>query len=130
MPLLLEAHFRLEVVEGYLPGIHNFLAGDLSRNWLLSFHSKVPSADPLATPMPLHLPDVLLDTSQDWTSLVWTQLFCDTVSDSTQKTYRTAVKRSCHFASHLMYQHHSSYRISIVLFCSHISQPQGLAPQP
>ena len=75
----LEAHFQLEVVAAYLPGIHNSLADDLSRNRLLSFRSKVPSADPLPAPMPLHLPDLLLDTSQDWTSPAWTQSFCDTV---------------------------------------------------
>ena len=71
----LEAHFQLEVVAAYLPGIHNSLVDDLLHNWLLSLHSKVPSADPL----PLHLLDLLLDTSQDWTCPAWTQLFCDTV---------------------------------------------------
>ena len=68
----LEAHFQLEVVAAYLPGIHNSLATDLSRNRLLSFRSKLPA------PMPLHLPD-LLDTSQDGTPPAWTQSFCDTM---------------------------------------------------
>lgn len=75
----LKAHFQFEVVAAYLPGIHNSLADDLSHNRLLSFCSKVPSADPLPASMPLHLPDLLLDTSQDWTAPAWTQLFCDTV---------------------------------------------------
>ena len=64
----IEACCQFELVVRYVPGIHNDLPDDLSRNRLASFLSKVPQASQEQTPIPPQLPQVLLDPSLDWTS--------------------------------------------------------------
>ena len=107
--LFLEAHFQFEVVAAYLPGIHNSLADDLSRNRLLSFRSKVPSADPLPAPMPLPSTRSSAGHQQrlDISSLDPIVLqYCEkALANSTQKLTELQSSVSRHFASHSMYQH-------------------------
>ena len=76
----LEASFQFELVARHIPGSHNSIADDLSRNRLSAFFSKVPQACKEPTPVPPRLPQVFLDPSLDWTSPDWTQLFSSTVT--------------------------------------------------
>ena len=68
--------FSLSVV--HIAGTANILADDLSRNRLIFFLSKVPTAQQLPTPLPPPLLKVLLDTKGTWTSLDWIQQFSTT----------------------------------------------------
>ena len=84
----LEACCQFELVASHVPGIHNGLADDLSRNRLSSFFLKVPQACKEPTAVPPQLPHVLLDPSLDWTSPSWTQWFNSTVSMDLQAPHR------------------------------------------
>ena len=75
----LEAWFGFELTATHLLGRENTLADDLSRNRLSAFLSKVPSADPVPVPLPLELPELLLD-HDGWMSPNWTRLFGTTVT--------------------------------------------------
>ena len=74
----LEAQNSFPLTPQYIDTRSNHLADDLSRNSLSSFLSKVPHASSRATPLPMHLLDLLLDPTLDWTSRRWLQLFSAT----------------------------------------------------
>ena len=71
----MEAHFQFKLMATHIAGVHNGLADDLSRNRCSSFLSKAPWASPHPSPVPVQLAALLLDLSQDWMSLSWTQQF-------------------------------------------------------
>ena len=75
----IEAKFAFCLTPQYIDTNANHLADDLSRNLLSSFLSKVPMADRRATQLPAHLLELLLDTSLDWASQHWRQLFSATL---------------------------------------------------
>ena len=77
----LEAYFEFELTAIHIPGVHNDLADDLSRDRLSSFLSKAPWADHLPSPIPPHLATMLLDLSQDWTHPPWTRQFSTIVRE-------------------------------------------------
>ena len=52
----IEACCQFELVARYIPGVHNVLADDLSRNRFASFLSKVPQASQEPIPIPPQLP--------------------------------------------------------------------------
>ena len=70
--------FTMSIV--HIAGVDNDLADDLSRNQLPSFLQKAPQAQPLPTPIPPRLPELLLDTASMWTSPNWMRQFMDTVT--------------------------------------------------
>ena len=78
---LLRCLFFIEAQHGFtlslvhISGVNNDLADDLSRDRLVSFLSKVPGAQPLPTPLPPPLLELLFDTKGTWTSSDWTQKF-------------------------------------------------------
>ena len=76
----LEAHYQFEVVASHIPGRANTLADDLSRNLLPSFLAKAPLMDPLPSPIPLHIPPLLLDPS-DSTAPAWMRRFATSFAE-------------------------------------------------
>ena len=70
-----EAVFGCQIIATYIPGAHNSLADDLSRDKLCSFLSKVPGAETEPTPLPGELIHLLQAPHLDWTSESWTRLF-------------------------------------------------------
>ena len=77
----LEAYFEFELTAIHIPGVHNDLADDLSRDRLSSFLSKAPLADHLPSPVPPGLATLLLDLNQDWTYPSWTRQFITIVRE-------------------------------------------------
>ena len=73
-----EAASDFALAPQYISTGDNHLADDLSRNRLPSFLSKVPLADPQATPLPWQMVDLLLDPAIDWTSPQWSRRFSTT----------------------------------------------------
>ena len=73
----IEAHHQFQLTATYISTLDNHVADDLSRNRVMSFHSKVPQADPRPTPIPPSLPHLLLDPQLDWVSPAWTNRFSD-----------------------------------------------------
>ncbi len=73
-----EVQMGCQLVGSYIDTHTNHLADDLSRNHVLSFLSKVPTATPTATPVPHQLLDLLLNPLADWVSLEWRHRFSDT----------------------------------------------------
>ncbi len=72
-----EVQMGCQLVGSYIDTHANHLADDLSRNRVLSFLSKVPTANPTATPVPHQLLDLLLNPLT-WVSLEWRHRFSDT----------------------------------------------------
>ena len=70
-----EARLAFALRPEYINTRANHLADDLSRNNLPSFLSKVPLAEPTATPIPPQFLDLLLDPDLDWASPRWIQQF-------------------------------------------------------
>ena len=75
-----EAYGSFKLVAVHLPGSHNVLADDLSRNRLYSFRMQFPESDTSPTSIPSSLLQWLSSTDLDWTSPAWTQLFNTTVA--------------------------------------------------
>lgn len=73
--VFVEAHYRFFFRPSYINTKANHLADDLSRNHLLSFLSKVPSADQQPVPVCWPLLDLLLDPQADWISQTWQHQF-------------------------------------------------------
>ena len=71
----IEAHFQFSLSASHLPGVHNDLADDLSRNNVPSFLRKMPKVSPTPTVIPNSLLQWLLHPNLDWTSPSWTTLF-------------------------------------------------------
>ena len=71
----IEAEYHIILSVSHIAGVNNDLADDLSCNRLSSFLQKLPWANPLPTPIPPALPDLLLDPSTIWTSPSWMQRF-------------------------------------------------------
>ena len=63
----------------HLPGVHNMLADNLSRNELQLFLERMPASEREPTFIPSSLLQWLLHPSMDWTSPRWTALFASTV---------------------------------------------------
>ena len=87
--VFIEARCACYLSPTYIDTKANHLPDDLSRNNVSSFLSKVPHANPTPTPICHQLLDLLLDTTADWTSPAWHQLFGSTmnrVSLSQQKS--------------------------------------------
>ena len=74
----IEAGFGFTLSVVHITGVANDLADDLSRDKLVSFLQKVPTAQP-QTPLPPPLIELLLDTAGTWTSRDWTQRFSSIV---------------------------------------------------
>lgn len=66
-------HFHLSA--SHIPGVHNSLADDLSRDRLPSFLRAKPDATHNPTYIPPPLLQWLLDPKLQWTSPIWMQLF-------------------------------------------------------
>ena len=66
-----EAKHSFALAPQYIDTKANHLADDLSRDNLPSFLSKVPDANPAATPLPGLLLTLLLDLTIDWLSPHW-----------------------------------------------------------
>ena len=76
MPLFfIEAHYQFELEASHIPGPHNDLADDLSRNNLASFQLKSSGSDLNPSPIPPSLLQLLLHPAMDWTSPTWMELF-------------------------------------------------------
>lgn len=71
----IEAHHQFEIEATHIPGIHNDLADDLSRNNLASFLLKTSNSDQNPSPIPSSLLQWLLHPAMDWTSPNWMELF-------------------------------------------------------
>ena len=78
--VFIEAHYACYLFPTYIDTKANHLADDLSRNNVSPFLSKVPHASPTPTPVCRQLLDLLLDTTADWTSPAWHQLFGSTMN--------------------------------------------------
>ena len=74
----IEAGFGFTLSVVHITGVANDLADDLSRDKLVSFLQKVPTAQP-QTPLSLPLIELLQDTAGTWTSRDWTQRFSSIV---------------------------------------------------
>ena len=70
----LEAHYQFHIVAVHVPGKDNVWADDLSRDRHLSFLSKAPHMERLASPFPPQLPSLLL-VDRNWMSPRWTKRF-------------------------------------------------------
>ena len=70
----IEAGFGFTLSVVHIAGVANNLADDLSRDKLVSFLQKVPTAQ-LQTPLPPPLIELLLDTAGTWTLQDWTRRF-------------------------------------------------------
>ena len=79
----LEAWFGFKLVATHLPWRDNMLAGDLPRNRLSAFFTKVHSPDPQPANIPPGLQVLLLDYN-GWISPHWTSHFFDTVTTESQ----------------------------------------------
>ena len=64
----IEAHFQFKIAATHIPGSHNDLADDLSRNRGASFKSKMRSADTNSSLIPISLLQWLLRPKLDWFS--------------------------------------------------------------
>lgn len=73
--VFVEARIGCHLFGEYIETYNNDLADDLSRNNLVSFLSKVPSADKQPTPISLQLLDLLLNPQADWVSERWRSQF-------------------------------------------------------
>lgn len=74
----LAAKFEFCLFSTHLRGVENSLADALSRNNLKQFLSSYPQANPVQTPLPEALLDLLILSKPDWTSKNWTELWTDT----------------------------------------------------
>jgi len=68
---LIEATYKCVLAPVYIDTQSNHLADDLSRNNVVSFLSKVPSAQDHPSPISLLLLNLLLGQEADWTSQGW-----------------------------------------------------------
>ncbi len=71
--------FQFSLTSTHIPGVHNVLADDLSRNRLPSFLSYMPNANRTPSLLPTSLLQWLLHPNLDWTSPSWTTLFSSSV---------------------------------------------------
>ena len=69
------ASFSISITPQHLPGYHNQAADALSRDNLSRFHSLIPQAALLPTPIPLPLSELLVSLRPDWTDKSWSTLF-------------------------------------------------------
>ena len=70
-----EARLKFTLASTYVTTKANFLADDLSRNQLPSFHLKPPLMDRQPSQTPLALMHLLLNEKADWTSSQWRPQF-------------------------------------------------------
>ena len=71
----IEAHFQCNLQAQYINTQDKNIADDLSRNNMLSFHSKMSQADPNPTRILPSLIPLLFDPLMDWVSPTWMQRF-------------------------------------------------------
>lgn len=71
----IEAHFQFKLAAAHVPGVHNELADDLSRNKLPAFLNKAPWAHRDPSVIPFSLVQWLFHLEVDWMSPAWTELF-------------------------------------------------------
>ena len=69
------AYFDITIRIEHIPGIHNGVADQLSRNQMQNFFRSNPQAHLLPTPLPLELLQIVSVKKPDWTSPGFTQLF-------------------------------------------------------
>jgi hypothetical protein len=69
-----EASWDCKLVASHIPGIHNDLVDDLSRNRLLSFLQKAPAMSPTPHIIPQPLRDLLFEPV-DWMLTAWRSRF-------------------------------------------------------
>ena len=72
---IFEASFGFTLTAKHIPGIHNELADDLSRNRTASFLSKVPAASPTASRVHPEIIEMVARQQPDWTSQSWINTF-------------------------------------------------------
>jgi len=76
----IEAYFQFQLAAVHLPGIHNGLADNLSRNRLSSFlRKRGGSTDSTPSPIPVSLLQWLLNPKLEWTSPSWMEQFSSIV---------------------------------------------------
>ena len=73
------AYFDITILIEHIPGIHNGVADQLSRNHMQQFFSSNPQAHLLPTPLPLELQQIVSVAKPDWTSQRFTLLFNTTI---------------------------------------------------
>ena len=65
------ARYSIRVSAQHVPGVDNILADALSRNNTNKFFLSLPKADPLPTPVPEDLLDLVVGSQPDWTCYDW-----------------------------------------------------------
>ena len=129
----IEAYFQFKLIAAHLPGIHNELADDLSRNRLPAFLAKFPDADTVPSLIPPSLLVVAISsgTGLDVSSLDSTVQFFSSrgVAPSTNKTYQSALRRFYSFCSSFTVP--SPFPVSEAILCYFASYlaAQQLSPQ-
>jgi hypothetical protein len=73
------AYFDITILIEHIPGIHNVVADQLSRNHMQQFFSFNPQAHLLPTPLPPELLHIVSVEKPDWTSPRFTLLFNTTI---------------------------------------------------
>ena len=71
----IEAHYQFKISATHIPGQHNELADDLSRNRLVDFLRKKTGALPTASNVPVSFLQWLLNPKLEWTSQAWMRQF-------------------------------------------------------
>ena len=100
----IEAQIGCHLYGVYIHTHNNHLVDYLSHNHVLSFLSKVPSADSQPTPTSPDLLSLLLNPQADWILQQWRQrfsaIFIKGLALSTHKTYGAAMKQFFTFCTH------------------------------
>ena len=78
------AFYDIKLQAEHISGVHNCRADQLSINIMVSFFNSNPQANPLPTPLPLYLLEMVSSTKPDWTSQAFTKLFHSIVAKDWQ----------------------------------------------
>ena len=102
----MEAHFHIRLTASYISTKDNDISDDLSHNRIILFHSKMPQADSIPTPIPPSLPSLLFNPLMELgvASLdrAVQQYFQLGIAHSTHKTHKAAMNQF-----HVMYATHN-----------------------
>ena len=71
----IEAHYQFKITATHIPGQHNELADNLSRNRLVDFLRKKTGALPTTSNVPVSFLQWLLNPKLEWTSQAWMRQF-------------------------------------------------------
>ena len=126
----IEGHHQFRLSAIHIPGIHNDLADDLSRNNLSAFFAGASSSEKIRTQIPPLLLQWLLNPDMDWTSPSWTVLFSSKgIAASTHKTYGSALCRFANFCSCFSIMSPFPVSESVLCYFASYLAHQNLSPQ-